>query len=154
MKFTLASIPLFILPVLTTSSTTSVSFDPIYDKGTTSLDSVACSDGKNGLITRGYTTFASLPSFPNIGGASEIAGWNSPECGTCWNLTYAAPTVVDGKTIITMRSVNILAIDTSKATGFNIAEEAMNTLTGGEAVHDGVVKGVLFEQVAEAKCGL
>jgi hypothetical protein len=148
MKFTLtvASIPLFILPVLTTS-TTSVSFDPIFDDGSTSLDRVACSDGKNGLITRGFTTFASLPSFPNIGGAFKIAGWNSPECGTCWNLTYA----VEGKTI---GSVNILAIDTSEGEGFNIAEAAMNTLTGGEAVHDGVVKGVLFEQVAEAECGL
>ena len=71
-----------------------VSYDQTYDNASGSLDTVACSDGPNGLETKGYTTFGSLPHFPNIGGAAAVAGWNSPQCGTCWQLTY------NGKSIL------------------------------------------------------
>lgn len=34
------------------SATVSVSYDTVYDKGSNSMTSVACSDGANGLITK------------------------------------------------------------------------------------------------------
>jgi len=90
------------------ASAITVSYDTGYDDGSRSLSAVSCSDGSNGLLTKGYTTQSSLPSFPRIGGASVIAGWNSASCGTCWSLTY------NGNTI------NVLAMDHA-AEGFNIA---------------------------------
>lgn len=141
LSLSLATLPLFIFTKLAMSST--VSYDPVYDKRGSSLSQVACSDGSNGLIRKGYTTFGSLPSFPFIGGASAIAGWNSAQCGTCWNLTYA----------LTKKTVSILAIDASPEYGFNIAQEAMDVLTDQNAVHDGVVN-VVSKQVNPSFCGL
>lgn len=69
-------------------STVSVSFDNTYDNASGSLNTVACSNGPNGLESKGFTTFGSLPSFPNIGGAQVISGFNSPNCGTCWKLEF------------------------------------------------------------------
>ena len=117
-----------------------VSYDESYDSGSTSLANVACSDGTNGLLTKGFTTFSSLPHFPNIGGAAAIAGWNSASCGTCWQLTY------NGK------SINVLAIDHADE-GFNIALEAMNTLTGGQAQQLGRINASV-KQVSASSCGL
>ena len=62
-------------------SATHVSWDSVYDQGTESLADVACSDGPNGLLTKGYSEFEDLPSFPYIGGSS-VASWNSPYCGS------------------------------------------------------------------------
>jgi hypothetical protein len=102
---------------------------------------VACSDGKNGLITRyGWQTQGNIPKFPNIGGAQAIAGWNSASCGTCWKLTYKG------------KSINVLAIDHTAA-GFNIALTAMNTLTNGQAVKLGRVDATAT-QVAVSNCGV
>ncbi|OSD02062.1 immunomodulatory protein [Trametes coccinea BRFM310] len=117
-----------------------VSYDQTYDNSGASLATVACSDGTNGLLTKGFSTFGSLPHFPNIGGAAVIPGWNSDQCGTCWQLTY------NGK------SINVLAIDHAES-GFNIALEAMNTLTGGQAVQLGRVDATAT-QVAASQCGL
>ena len=61
---------------------TRVAYDTVYDNGGQSLSTVACSDGKNGLLTKNYNTFQDLPSYPNIGASSVIAGWNSPNCGS------------------------------------------------------------------------
>ena len=87
----------------------------------------------------GYTTFGSLPGFSNIGGAFAVAGWNSPNCGTCWKLTY------NGK------SINVLAIDHSGAGTFNIALGAMNRLTNNQAEFLGRVT-VTYSQVALSNC--
>ncbi|KIK59090.1 hypothetical protein GYMLUDRAFT_139795, partial [Collybiopsis luxurians FD-317 M1] len=132
-------------------SASQVRFDTAYDDPSRSLATVACSDGPNGLMTKGYTTFNSLPSFPNIGAASAVTGWNSPECGTCWQLTSS-----DGKTI------NILAIDHTNNDNINnsgdgdafvVSREAMDTLTGGNAVAVGTAD-VTSTQVARSLCGL
>ena len=64
------------------ASATRVSWDFFYDQGTVSLMSVACSDGSNGLLTKGYNTFQDLRTFPNIGGSSVVASYNSPNCGS------------------------------------------------------------------------
>ena len=39
-----------------------VSYYPVYDNGGQSLATVACSDEKNGLLTKDYKTFQDLPS--------------------------------------------------------------------------------------------
>ncbi|KAM3080682.1 hypothetical protein ACMFMG_005616 [Clarireedia jacksonii] len=119
MQFPTASILLPLLATLTSAIT--VSYDPGYDNGSRSLADVSCSDGSNGLLTKGYSTQGSLPHFPYIGGASTIGGWNSANCGTCYTLSYNG------------RSINVLAIDHA-AEGFNIAEAALNDLTNGQAV--------------------
>ncbi|POS87234.1 hypothetical protein EPUL_002748 [Erysiphe pulchra] len=123
-----------------TISTISVSYDPSYDDAGRRLDSVACSDGRNGLLTKHFETQGSLPSFPRIGGASVISGWNSPSCGSCWSLTYNDTTI------------NVMAIDRATQ-GFNIAEAAMNQLTNGQAKALGRIEAV-FMQVESSKCGL
>ena len=117
-----------------------LSYDETYDKSSGSLSTVACSDGSHGLLTKGFSTFGSLPHFPNIGGAAAIAGWNSASCGTCWQLTY------NGK------SINVLAVDHADA-GFNVAKGAMDTLTNGQAAALGRID-VTATQVAASACGL
>jgi len=144
MKYALAfaSLPLFILPAF--SSVMTLSYDTVYDDGATSLDRVACSNGNNGLVTRGYTTFASLPSYPYICGIEFVKGWNSPNCGTCYNVTYGNP----GE----KKTFSILAVDTDP-NGMNIGENVMNKMTNGNAVEYGTVEADV-EQVAESYCGL
>ena len=118
---------------------TQISYDTAYDVSSSSLDTVSCSNGANGLETKGYTTFGSLPTFPYIGGAQAIAGWNSPNCGsyfsiqdsvynyadwistimavgTCWEITYQNTTIT------------VLAMDHA-GDGFNLSLDAMNNLT-------------------------
>lgn len=56
-----------------------MSYDTGYDDGSRSLGVVSCSDGTNGLLTKGFTTQASLPDFPFIGGSDVIAGWNDAD---------------------------------------------------------------------------
>ncbi|PTB40952.1 uncharacterized protein TrAFT101_006103 [Trichoderma asperellum] len=122
-------------------SADTVSYDTGYDDASRSLTVVSCSDGTNGLITRyHWQTQGQIPRFPYIGGAQAVAGWNSPNCGTCWKLTYS------GKTIY------VLAIDHTAA-GFNIGLDAMNALTNGNAVALGRVSATA-SQVAVSNCGL
>ncbi|KAH9853380.1 Cerato-platanin [Lenzites betulinus] len=133
----------FILALTTLVSSAlavTVSYDQTYDNKSGDLHTVACSDGPNGLLTKGFSTFGSLPHFPNIGGAAAVAGWNSPNCGSCWQLTY------NGK------SINVLAVDHTDA-GFNIALEAMNTLTNNQGVFLGRIDATA-KQVAASQCGL
>ncbi|KAI0737943.1 immunomodulatory protein [Daedaleopsis nitida] len=134
--FTLAALAFFAAPVLGIT----VSYDEAYDQGSSSLANVACSDGENGLLTKGFSTFDSLPQFPNIGGAVAVGSWNSAACGTCWQLTYKD------------KSINVLAIDHADE-GFNIAMEAMNTLTGGLAAELGRIDATAT-QVSASACGL
>ncbi|KAM6500983.1 snodprot1 [Amanita muscaria] len=122
----------------------SLSYDPAFDQGSTSLSTVSCSDGPNGLEPK-YTTFSSLPTFPNIGGVPAIAGWNSPNCGTCWQLTYTPASANP-----TPRSIYLLGIDRG-GVGFNIALAAMNNLTNNQAVALGRVD-VAAVQVDSSKC--
>ena len=86
-----------------------------------------------------FPTFGSLPNFPDIGGAAAI-GFNSPECGSCWELTYNGT------------SINILAIDHADS-GFNIALGAFNMLTDGNGVSVGRINAQA-QQVDASQCGL
>ena len=92
----------------------------IYGNGGDSLNIVACSNGPNGMITKGFTTFNSLPTFPNIGGGFTVGGWGSAECGSCWKLTY--PT--------TGGIIYATAIDTVFS-GFDLSVEAVEALLLG-----------------------
>lgn len=120
-------------------ATQRASYDTVYDNASSSMNTVACSDGPHGLAKK-YPTFSNLPTFPNIGGASAIAGWNSVNCGTCWNLTF------EGVSIL------VTAIDQTDD-GFNLAEEALNTLTDGNAEWYGAVQADAA-QVDKSLCGL
>ncbi|KAF4335441.1 eliciting plant response [Fusarium beomiforme] len=131
----------YLAAALTSVSATTVSYDPGYGESGRALTAVACSDGTNGLITKhGWKTQGQIPKFPYIGGAQAVAGWNSPNCGTCWKLTYKG------------KSINVLAIDHTAA-GFNISPAAMNALTGGKAVQLGRVDATSV-QVPVKNCGL
>jgi len=123
------------------SAQITASFDTIYDESSESLNVVACSNGVNGLESLGFTTFGSLPTFPNIGGAPAVIGFNSTGCGTCWGLTFNGTTI------------NVTAIDVSSPSAFNIAEGALNTLTHGQAVALGRVP-VTVAQLPASACGL
>ena len=54
------------------------------------------------LTTGGWTTLGQASGFPNIGGAFAVAGFDSPNCGTCWELTFNGT-----------KSITILALDTA-----------------------------------------
>lgn len=122
-----------------------VTFDTVYDNSTQSLAIVACSNGSNGLLTRGFTTFGSLPSFPRIGGAPAVTGFNSAACGTCWKLTFKNAQGVS-------TSIFVTAIDVATP-DFNIALAAMNQLTGGQAEQIGRAP-ITASEVAASNCGL
>lgn len=110
------------LSLAAAASAVTVSYDTGYDDASRSMTAVSCSDGTNGLITRyGWQTQGQIPHFPLVGGSSAVAGWNSDACGQCVQLTYAG------------MSINVLAIDHADE-GFNIAQEAMDALTNGQAV--------------------
>ncbi|KAF5576329.1 eliciting plant response [Fusarium pseudoanthophilum] len=131
----------YLAAALTSVTATTVSYDPGYGESGRALTAVACSDGKNGLITKyKWKTQGQIPKFPYIGGAQAVAGWNSPNCGTCWKLTYKG------------KSINVLAIDHTDA-GFNISPAAMNALTNNQAVKLGRVDATAT-QVAISNCGL
>lgn len=117
------------------------SYDTTYDNSGSSMNIVACSDGSNGLASR-FPTFGSVPTYPNIGGAAVIAGWNDADCGSCWSLTYGG----------TGRTILVTAIDHTDD-GFNLSLEALNTLTGGRAIEFGAVD-VTATQVDRSRCGL
>ncbi|KAH9022609.1 SnodProt1 [Lactarius hengduanensis] len=137
MKLTSALISLAAL--FSVASADTVRFNTFYDNASTSMNNVACSNGDHGLVNK-FPTFGSLPSFPNIGGVSAVKGWNSPECGSCWQLTYG------GKTIY------VTAIDTI-SDGFDISLGAMNALTNGKAQQLDVIDAQAT-QVDKWHCGL
>ena len=129
--------PLSLLP---SALSLQITFDPVYDNANQSLTTVECSTGSNGLITKGFTNFSSLPTFPFIGGAQAVEAFNSVNCGSCWNLTFNGT------------SVTVTAIDKA-GSGFNIGLTAMNNLTHGQAENVGVVQATV-QQLNASECGL
>lgn len=115
-----------------------VTYETSYDDPGRDLRTVSCSDGENGLITRGYTTIGSLPT-RFVGGCPTVEGWNSLNCGKCYSLSWKGA------------SVNVLAIDTG--TGFNVAQSALDALTNGHAVEFGSVEAT-YSEVDPSECGM
>ncbi|KAF8506828.1 Cerato-platanin-domain-containing protein [Russula emetica] len=126
-------------PTTSTPATLRATYDTFYDNKSGLMNNVACSNGANGLSSR-FPTFGDVPSFPFLGGAFDVV-WNSPNCGSCWNLTNPA----------TGTSINIVAIDTAGA-GFNIAQKAFVQLNGGQ-IGQGVLD-VVASKVSPSVCGL
>ncbi|OJJ47158.1 hypothetical protein ASPZODRAFT_53486, partial [Penicilliopsis zonata CBS 506.65] len=134
----------FVTPVSKAAGTSiTVAYDQKYDVADSSLTTVACSDGANGLITKGYKTFGSVPGFPNIGGAPTVAGWNSSNCGKCYELNYENG---DFK-----GSIYVTAVDSASPGAFNIGLHAMDKLTNGQAVQFGRVTAT-YTEVEEKFC--
>ncbi|KAH6891426.1 eliciting plant response-like protein [Thelonectria olida] len=133
---------LTIFTIASAASAATISYDTGYDDRTRSLTSVSCSDGANGLMTKhpSWKVQGDIPRFPYVGGSADVAGWNSPNCGLCYKITYNG------------RSINLLAIDHA-ASGINMSLDAMNALTGGQAVKLGRVVATV-QRVAASNCGL
>lgn len=146
--FAVAAVLGFVTLAFSYTTTYVVSYDTIYDHGHSSLENVACSTGEYGLLTEGYTTFDSLPTFPYIGSSPQIMSWNSPYCGTCWRVTYT-----DSQGVST--SLNITVIDTGDHDhdGFRISLEGMNHLTQGHAKNLGKAP-ITAARIPKSSCGL
>ena len=130
--------------ILPAAYSDTVKYDPVYDNQNTSLTEVACSDGENGMITKGYKAFGDLPNFPHIGAAYAVEGYNSASCGSCWELTYT-------KSDNTTNTIYITAIDHA-GDGFVIAGTALKDLGGQQAVDAGHIE-VTANNVAVSNCG-
>ena len=130
--------------ILPAAYSVTVKYDNQYDNRDISLDAVACSDGKNGLLTKGYKTFGDIPSFPHICAASSVEGYNSASCGSCWALTYT-------KSDKTTKTIYFTAIDHA-SDGFNTAGVGLQHLGGQQAVEAGHIE-VTSKRVPGAYCG-
>ena len=140
----LANTIAFFVILLTSVSAFTATYDTVYDDAKQSLSAVLCSDGPNGLLTRNFTTFGSLPKYPYVGGAPAVTSWNSPGCGTCWAITYTNANGI-------AKTINLLAIDGSA--NYNMPTAAMNDLTDGQALFLGRVS-VTDVNVHPSVCGL
>ena len=112
-----------------------VCINSVYDNPQTSPNDVGCSNGINGPI-------GSLPTFPNFGAAFAARAWNSPECGSCWKLTYEG----------TGNTIYVTAIGTDSSC-FELSPQSVNTLTNGQGNQLSVIY-VQATQVADSFCGL
>ncbi|KAK7037546.1 hypothetical protein VNI00_011038 [Paramarasmius palmivorus] len=122
-----------------------LAWDTNYDSPNASLTTVACSNGDNGLITRfNFSTFSDLPTFPFIGAAPNIAGFNSPNCGTCFLLNFTNSTGT--------HSIHFTGIDVG-VNSFVTGQNALNSLTNGQAEQLGVIP-VNMTIVNATGCGL
>src|SRR6266852_9141746 len=99
-------------------ATYKVTWDATYDNPNGNTNSVACSNGPNGLAPK-YPHFKNFPDFPYLGGAFDTK-FGSPNCGKCWKLTNQK----------THRSIYFTAIDAA-GDGFNIGKKAFIALNGG-----------------------
>ena len=146
MKVTIiaAAAAAFFAPLVSAQSGSgTAAWDSVYDNAGQSTLTLACSDGVNGLYTKGKQTLSQVPGFPLVGAAPTIAGWNSPNCGKCFKVTWGSKTIY------------ITGVDTSRSTGnFVLSKYALNQLTGGLADQLGRVS-VTWSQVANrAGCGV
>ena len=92
--------------------------------------------------TDGALTLAEIPGWPNISGAPFIAGWNSVNCSSCWELTLP-----EFNNVV----IHLLAIDVSGPGGFNVGLNVMNNLTHGNAIDLGRVSAIA-QRVAQTSC--
>ena len=113
-------------------------YSQAYDNGATSTNTVACSNGANGLTAR-FPTLGQIPSFPFIGGAFDVV-WNSPNCGGCWKVTNVANHV----------SIHFTAVDTSSS--IDLSEQAFKALNNG-VIGNGVLN-VTAVKIPRSVCGL
>ncbi|ESK87459.1 allergenic cerato-platanin asp f13 [Moniliophthora roreri MCA 2997] len=116
-----------------------------YKNADFSFNNVACSNGENGMLSKGYNKIGDIPKSNSnvnvyVGGVYAVEGWGSKECGSCWEVYY------DNK------AVRVVAVDTA-AEGFNLPQSGMDELTNGRA-HDLGVVDVTAKELSPADCGL
>lgn len=121
-----------------TSGAGKAGYDPVYGNGSTPMLSLACSDGPNGLYTKGYTDLSALPAFPRVAATETVVGWNSEKCGMCYTLTWRG------------RNVSVLAVDHA-VSGFVLSLSALDMLTHGQGVAFGTVD-ITWQEDVPAKC--
>ena len=88
-------------------------YNPIYDRGDTSVRKVSCSN-----YAERFPEFKNLPLFPNIGGAFNTT-FGSDNCGVIWKLTNVANS----------DSIYFTAIDDANVS-FDISLDAFEKLGG------------------------
>lgn len=108
-----------------------ITYSTQYDNKNLSLNGVACSNGQNGLVTKGYKTLGDLKNFPFIGGSQYVEGWNSANCGACYRLNSD------------YGDIYILAVDHA-AEGFVLSKAAMDKLTNGQAANLGYMEAAIY----------
>lgn len=122
------------------------SWDSVYDNSAQSTLTLACSDGVNGLYTKGYPTLGSIPKFPFVGAAPTIPGWNSPNCGKCYKIYSTAGGVA--------RTIYVTGVDTSRSSGnFVLSKAALNVLTNNQAEALGRV-AISWAEASKSSCGM
>ncbi|TFY69869.1 hypothetical protein EVG20_g2979 [Dentipellis fragilis] len=134
MKFLTSFTSLFALSTLALADT--VRYDTTYDNASQSTSILSCFNGPDGSQ---YPTIGSIPDFPYIGATPTAGGWNSPGCGSCWEITYMGNTIF------------VVAVDHVDG-GFTLSLEAMDALTNGQAEAVGVVNATVH-QVDASQCG-
>jgi len=106
------------------------------------LTQVSCSDGQTGLITRwGYSTID--PMAPYVA-ATSVSGWNSPNCGNCYEVVGAVSTVY-------LTAIDQCAPAPNGGMHFDIHPTAFRELMGDAGVTAGVGY-VTFREVASSSC--
>lgn len=130
------------------SQTYTLLYDTLYDGTQTQfLHNVACSTGPNGLITYGYNTMGEIPTYPNLGGAPQVEGYNSIYCGSCWDLTY---TDSRGES----SSVTYTAVNSGNgADGYSMSFAGMDSFTNGNAEVFGIVS-ITASELPRSACGM
>lgn len=116
-----STILLTLVSAATSALAVTAAYDTTYDTSSLSTLVLACSDGVNGLYTKGYQTLGSVPNYPYVGAVETVAGWNSANCGKCYSVTYGSTTI------------KVTAVDHA-ASGFVLSLAALNALTGGQGV--------------------
>ncbi len=99
-----------------------------------SLTSVACSDGVNGLITKLHYKDLS-PLFPYVTAWDQVR-WNSPNCGTCIEVTNKNNR--NKKVYLTVIDQCGGNMGRNSDTHFDISREAYYELFGDKGIIDGV----------------
>jgi hypothetical protein len=111
--------------------------------GPTSLQSCASSS-----LAERYTTYGSLPSFPNISAARALLlGPSGTECGSCWAIQYEHESVVVTVVHEVAQGVEVTNV------GFFLPLKPMNALTNGHGKDLGVIDAQVV-QVDQSHCGL
>ena len=130
MKFASVLSALSLLTLSSASvSLTRVTWNGIYDNPNQTFTVIACAEW---AAANNYTTFKDVPSFPYIGGAYVVSGYNSPGCGTRYS-------ILDQQTNVT---VEVTVVDAALQ-GFVVSLEALNKLTNDNAQDLGSIQAVV-----------
>lgn len=101
-----------------------VTWDGVYDQTTTSVYTFSC---EQYLHSRGWSQLDMVPTFPDVGAARAVEGWNSKNCGKCYKLSYTPKGQAQRWIIIT-------AISTAQGNhDFVISRSGLDYLTYGKA---------------------